>query len=63
MCGNEECPNFHGGWTGEQGSRNQGRFRGIRKRLSQSKQDSAFVDGKSLCFECFEVVWKFAFFS
>ena len=48
MCSKEDVSDFRGAWSRGLGSRKQGRFGGIGKRLGQSKQDGAFVDGK--CF-------------
>src|SRR5882757_4701498 len=58
MCGKEEGSDVQGIWSRCQGSRTQGRFRGIGKRLGQPKQDGALVDGKSFvlnALKCFGI--------
>jgi len=47
MCGKKDGSDVQGGWSRGKGSRNQGRFREIGKRLGQPKQDGALVDRKS----------------
>jgi len=59
MCGEKEGLDVQGGWSRSKGSRNQGRFQGIGKRLGQPKQDGALVDGKSFALnavKCFGIL-------
>jgi hypothetical protein len=48
MCGKEKYGDIEGNWSGSYGSRSKGRFRGIGKRLAQSKQDCNLVDRTSV---------------
>jgi hypothetical protein len=58
MCGNEEGSDVQDVWSRGEGSRNQGRFQGIGKRLGQPKHDGALVDGKTFvlnALKCFGI--------
>jgi len=58
MCNKEEGSDVHGGWSGDEGCRNQGRLRRIGKRLVQPQQDGSLVDRKSFvsnALKCFGI--------